>query len=391
MPPWMLERNIGVKKYKDDISLSDLEIAKIAQWADTGAAQGNLADLPPAVDFGDSARWFLGKPDLIVSSPPVLVKGVAPDRHGWSGESPTGMTEDRFAMSSEYKETSDLTVLGDAVKPGKDSSLGQGKTSIFVFHHASVRLSSDAEFDDSEGGEGGNFPLHEVGRNGDTFDPEGGRKIPANSRMTFNAHLHSPGVVGADRTAVLNVGLRFHPRGYKPRADYVEKGMGYGRTEIDFDPQAPNNRFDAYMLTTQPIRILNFEPHMHATGMRMCIEAIFGGIVETLSCAGYDHNWVKSYYYDTNHAPLLPKGTIVHMIGWFDNSSKNANNVDPRNPASYGASSMSNMFIDFSKAVYLTDEQYKAELQRRAEFLRQNPKTQIVGCPECFQALAEKK
>ncbi len=51
---------------------------------------------------------------------------------------------------------------------------------------------------------------------------------------------------------------------------------------------------------------------------------------------------------------------------------------------------MSNMFIDFSKAVYLNDEQYKKELAKRTDFLRQNPKTQIVGCPECFQAMTQK-
>src|SRR2546427_1491378 len=34
MPPWFLERNIGVQKMKEDIRLSDEEIAKIAKWAD---------------------------------------------------------------------------------------------------------------------------------------------------------------------------------------------------------------------------------------------------------------------------------------------------------------------------------------------------------------------
>src|SRR5206468_763164 len=34
MPPWFLETNVGVQKMKDDISLTDAEIAKIASWAD---------------------------------------------------------------------------------------------------------------------------------------------------------------------------------------------------------------------------------------------------------------------------------------------------------------------------------------------------------------------
>src|SRR5579872_5921102 len=36
MPPWYMEKNIGIQKYKDDPSLSDEEIAKIAKWADSG-------------------------------------------------------------------------------------------------------------------------------------------------------------------------------------------------------------------------------------------------------------------------------------------------------------------------------------------------------------------
>src|ERR1700704_2564331 len=37
MPPWYMEKNIGIQKYKNDPSLSEAEIAKIAKWADSGA------------------------------------------------------------------------------------------------------------------------------------------------------------------------------------------------------------------------------------------------------------------------------------------------------------------------------------------------------------------
>src|SRR5690349_423141 len=48
MPPWYIEKNIGIQRYKNDPSLSDVEIATIAKWADTGATRGNAADMPPA-------------------------------------------------------------------------------------------------------------------------------------------------------------------------------------------------------------------------------------------------------------------------------------------------------------------------------------------------------
>src|SRR5438876_8432100 len=36
MPPWYIEKNVGIQQYKDDFSLSEEEIAKIARWADSG-------------------------------------------------------------------------------------------------------------------------------------------------------------------------------------------------------------------------------------------------------------------------------------------------------------------------------------------------------------------
>src|SRR5207245_5750749 len=37
MPPFFVEKNIGIQKFKHDPSLSDDEIARIAKWADSGA------------------------------------------------------------------------------------------------------------------------------------------------------------------------------------------------------------------------------------------------------------------------------------------------------------------------------------------------------------------
>ena len=43
MPPWYVEKNIGIQKYKHDPSLSDEEVAKIAQLVESGAPRGNAA------------------------------------------------------------------------------------------------------------------------------------------------------------------------------------------------------------------------------------------------------------------------------------------------------------------------------------------------------------
>src|SRR5262245_14415558 len=53
MPPWHIERNVGIQDFKDDPSLSDKEIATIAAWVDGGAPRGNAGDMPAAPTFPD--------------------------------------------------------------------------------------------------------------------------------------------------------------------------------------------------------------------------------------------------------------------------------------------------------------------------------------------------
>src|SRR5271163_821527 len=57
MPPWHIDRNVGITKFKDDPSLSDTEISTIVNWVDHGAPEGNTADLPPARQFNDDDTW----------------------------------------------------------------------------------------------------------------------------------------------------------------------------------------------------------------------------------------------------------------------------------------------------------------------------------------------
>ena len=85
MPPWFIEKNIGIQRFKDDPSLSDDEIATIATWVDSGAPRGNPADMPPPRRYADGG-WMVDRDaGLIVSSPVMTVKARAADWHGEVG------------------------------------------------------------------------------------------------------------------------------------------------------------------------------------------------------------------------------------------------------------------------------------------------------------------
>ena len=47
MPPWHIDRGVGVQKFKNDMSLSDEQIETIVNWVDNGARRGNPADMRP--------------------------------------------------------------------------------------------------------------------------------------------------------------------------------------------------------------------------------------------------------------------------------------------------------------------------------------------------------
>src|SRR5437879_380457 len=48
MPPWHIDRSVGVQKFKNDLSLTDDQVETIVRWVDGGSPEGDPKDLPPA-------------------------------------------------------------------------------------------------------------------------------------------------------------------------------------------------------------------------------------------------------------------------------------------------------------------------------------------------------
>jgi hypothetical protein len=151
-------------------------------------------------------------------------------------------------------------------------------------------------------------------------------------------------------------------------------------SDISTKANRANQELHAYTVLADNTKVTSFEPHLHAPGARMCLEAIWGFNIETLTCAGYDHNWVRGYNYADDSMPLLPKGTILHIIGYMDNSPANRNVPDSRNWQGSGNRSVANMFIDLGQGVALDDEQFKQEMIKRRMSTTEDV---IIGCPLC--------
>ena len=59
MPPWHLDKTVGIQEFQNDRSLSDAQIATIVRWVDAGAPLGNAKDLPAAKQWPDEDTWQL--------------------------------------------------------------------------------------------------------------------------------------------------------------------------------------------------------------------------------------------------------------------------------------------------------------------------------------------
>jgi len=361
MPPWFIEKNVGIQRFKDDPSLTDGEIVKIAKWVDSGAPRGNPADLPPAREFVAGADWSFGTPDLVISSPVRMIKAVEADFQGDIGVTPIGLTEDRYIKAVEVRE---VRLKESAPKAGLN--VPRAALNVSAIHHATIgartEFDPNSEFPESGSVRGAFNLVHELGQN-PTIYPDGlGVKLPANSVLTWRFHTHAN---GKDTEVRVDLGFKLHPKGYQPK-HMLMAAAGLANHDIDIPAGDDNVRLDAYSVLSKPTKVINFEPHMHASGKRMCMEAILpSGTRQTLNCVGYDHNWVKVYQYEDDAAPLLPANTILHVIGWYDNSSKNPRNPEPRNFKGFGNRSIEDMMFNLGKYIELTEDEYKAEVAAR--------------------------
>jgi len=350
MPPWFIDKNIGVQHFTNDVSLTDQEIATIVKWVDAGAPQGNPSDMPPPRQFPDGALWQIGQPDLVVTLPKdVVVKAKGAD---WWPDIlvDPGLTEDRYIQGVQIIPTKGHAVIHHI------------RTSI-VEPDAGTRHSGQLDGNVAlEVGEQGVF-LNEyaLGKGGDVFREGSGRLIKAGTKINFQFHLHSS---GTETPANVALGLKLYPKGYVPQ--HVITSLTVGVNDVDLRPHERDVRTDAYMPLIKPARLLSFQPHMHNRGKAECLEAIYpNGKTEMLSCARFLFNWHLNYVYADDAAPLLPAGTVLHSIMWHDNSEENKFNPDPDAQITWGERTIDEMASAWLSYYYMSDADYKLEVEAR--------------------------
>jgi hypothetical protein len=336
MPPWFLDRRVGIRKFKNDPTLSDDEIGTITRWVDGGSPQGDPANLPAPRRFWEADRWTIGAPDLVVSVSAPFVASASGAESWTDFMVDTGLAEDRYLSAVE-------------TLPGADAAN--------LVHHVLTYVVS-------EDGEEEFLNAYVAGGHGDIFANDAGRLIPAGSRIRFNVHFHDGGN-GAWQGP--RVGLRFYPTGVIPRHVLTTSRVGEPSEALDIPAGAADVRHDGYFKLERPTRLTSIQPHMHSRGKALCIEAILPTMrVAPINCVDrFNPSWQLVYTYEDDSAPLLPGGTILHVTGWHDNSKRNANNPDPRNWAGAGGRMIDEMSFAWVSYYTLTEDEFIRETRAR--------------------------
>ncbi len=348
MPPWHLDKTVGIQAYKNDVSLSDRQIETILTWAAGGAPEGDPSALPPRPELPDGSEFALtaelGPPDFVVRSTPYTVAANAQDQWWTPTTTFEGIIDrPRYVRATELK--------------------GSFPDGLKVLHHGHVTLSMT-----DENGRRSSRPIGRqgVGKGGDLFPENTGMLIQPDGQLNWNLHYFPIDEVVEDEQAIAAVWL--YPEDYVPEYETVGEqrftaDMGGDMPwagDIVLPPHSVKVQQGTHVLD-RPALISSFRPHMHMRGRAQSIEAIYpDGRREMLGRVdNYSHFWQIAYEFEEQAAPLLPRGTVLLITTTWDNTADNPINPDPRQWVVFGQRGVDEMSHVWMGMTYLTDEQFE--------------------------------
>jgi len=368
MPPWHIDQSVGVQKFKNDLSLSQTQIDTIVAWVDAGAPEGNPKDLPPAKPLVTNNEWQgvmdgYGQPDLVIRSPEYKMPAVGQDVW-YRPMSDIPLTEPRWVRMVEIRPTN--------IKSRK------------TLHHSIAYLVLNGDADAVNTGTA-TYGLSQtasradllnrrpqlmewaIGKGYDKFADGTGKLVVPGEKISWDQHLHAS---GEEIPTGSEIALWFFPKGQEPKKRSYLIGFT-GLREREFLDIPPNSiaYTEGFTVLKENTMITNFQPHFHLRGKAMKVEAIKpDGGREVVSYVGnFNFNWMTNYIYDDDAAPIYPKGTVIQVSAWYDNTAANKDNPDPEQWVGYGDRTVDEMAHAWMNVVYLTDAEYAERVAKYGE------------------------
>ena len=212
--------------------------------------------------------------------------------------------------------------------------------------------------------------------------PEGVcRTIPADSFIEWNIHMF-PGGVGATAQGeviednVVEIGLWLHDENFAETAGLYQQDLksyplrdGYENGNLIIPPHG-YTMTQGFHSFDHPIRIDSFQPHGHLRMNAASLEVFYPetGRTEQISqISNWSATWHHSHIYEPDVAPLIPKGAVLVIKQWYDNTADNPNNPDPDQWVVGGSRTGDEMTHAWLAITHLDDEGYEKLVAERKE------------------------
>ncbi len=357
MPPWFADPQY--QHFVNDRSLEAGEIETISRWADSGAAEGDAKDAPPAVEW-PSDGWEI-RPDIIVQGPEFKVPARPKnDVIEWMYITmPGNFAQDTWVTSMEIKPGNravthhicvyfkphtanvkyNVPVWDDKPRDENGNELTTSKARI-------TGRNAGTQLDDTNGVEGCYVPGQAV----QNYGIHGaGKLIKAGTDVVFQLH-YTPN--GQDITDQPMVGFKVSKEA--PARRYVTLGISSPTDPKVFAiPPGDANWASppAQAVFGEDVELVYMFPHMHVRGKDMTYKLIYpdGKTEIVLNVPKYDFNWQLAY--DLAKPIQVPKGTRLVVTAHYDNSPNNKFNPNPNQTVYYGNMTWEEMMFPFFSVV----------------------------------------
>jgi hypothetical protein len=315
---------------------------------DAGAPQGDPKDMPVAKQWPDGQGWNFAaafgqkEPDLIIKSYDFTMPAVSQDV--WDKRiTPSGITEPRWVRAIEIRP--------ETLKGRK------------ITHHAIAYLEQSEPGVVATPGLPTPFMEWAVGKQGEMMRPDTGKLLLPGSTFHWDIHYSQAGEAITNK---VEMGIYFYPKGQEPKYRNTLSLVPAALGTLDIRPNTVAV-VEGFTTLREAARLESFQPHMHLRGQAMMVEAILpSGQKQVISLASdFNFNWMTTYVYADDVAPLLPKGTVLKVTAWHDNTSAKKSNPDPTQWVGWGDRTVDEMAHAWINIVYMKDDEFKIEQAKR--------------------------
>lgn len=318
MPPWHADAPHGY--FRNDRRLTADEKTTLLDWIDQGCPEGEAKSAPAPRTFTEG--WRLGRvPDDVLP----MARAVKVPASGT-------MAYEYVPVGPPFAE--DKWVTAVEVRPDQRA---------VVHHIIAFMLPPGSSMLDLLSPNFGRYMLgaYVPGDQPIIVGPNQARLIPKGTQILFEMHYTPNGKAVTDRSSV---GLCYTTK--PPRTEVF--GLAVMNDRFRIPPGAEHHEVKSEHAFARSATLLSVTPHMHVRGKAFRYEVVTaeGDRRTILNVPRYDFNWQSTYDFAT--PVTVPARAKLVCTAWYDNSSKNPFNPDPRRTIRFGNMTTDEMMIGFA-------------------------------------------